>query len=559
MVDQRKHDRDALVDEAAGTLAARLETAGIAAEIRGRAKHVYSIYVKMVKRGKEFNEIFDLTAMRVVVDGVQECYGAIGIIHALWKPMPGRFKDYVAMPKANGYRSLHTTVIGPRGTPLEIQVRTAGMHHIAELGAAAHYSYKQGKLDAVAGLDSMQRVLEAATTDGGDFRGDLMGDLPADDDVYVFTPRGEVKALPAGSTPLDFAYAVHTDVGHRCVGAKINGRIVPLHYKLQSGEFVEVLTSKAERGPSRDWLAIVTTSRARNRIRHWFAREQRDDLEQKGRDTLAQALKSHGLPHQKLQASPLLAQVLREMGFKKADEFYVAIGSGKVLPGQVANKILQRLKTTTAHEQDVSAVPTVPVRPSRASSHTSGQYGVVVEGVNDPAVLVRMAKCCTPVPGDDITGYISVGRGITVHRVDCPNARALMRTPERFCKVDWDGESPSQSFRVEIGLTAWDRPRLLEDIARTFSEFGANIVKYGGQVQDQMARNWYVVEVGDTRVLKSLIAALKNVDSVFDADRVTPRAIREAEADAEVEGEVEAEENGEPEADGEGEPEVEAE
>jgi guanosine-3',5'-bis(diphosphate) 3'-pyrophosphohydrolase len=531
MVAERKHDRDALVEEAGRELTARLAELGITADIRGRAKHVYSIYVKMVKRGKEFNEIFDLTAMRVVVDDIQACYGAIGIIHSLWKPMPGRFKDYVAMAKANGYQSLHTTVIGPRGTPLEIQVRTPRMHEVAELGSAAHHRYKQGKPGAGAELNSMQRVLEAASDADGarDFRGDLLSDMPPDDDIYVFTPRGEVKALPAGSTPLDFAYAVHTDVGHRCVGAKINGRIVPLHYKLKSGEFVEVLTSKAERGPSRDWLAIVRTSRARNKIRHWFAREQRDDLEQKGRDSLAQALKSHGLPHQKLQASPLLAQVLREMGFKKADEFYVAIGGGKVLPGQVANKILQRLKTTTAHEQDVSVTPTVPMGPSRAPSRTSGQYGVVVEGVNDPAVLVRMAKCCTPVPGDDITGYISVGHGITVHRIDCPNARALMRTPERFCKVDWDGSSPSQSFRVEVGLTGWDRPRLLEDIARTFAEFGANIVKYGGQVQDQMARNWYVVEVGDTRVLKSLIAALKNVDAVFDAYRVTPRAIREAE------------------------------
>jgi GTP pyrophosphokinase len=524
MVNQRRNDREQFVEEAGAVLDDALQKVGINAEIRGRAKHFYSIYVKMAKRGKEFNEIFDLTAMRVIVDSVKDCYGAIGIIHSLWKPMPGRFKDYVAMPKSNGYQSLHTTVIGPHGKPLEIQVRTQAMHQTAEFGIAAHWLYKRkpGHGSSSAQLPWFRQVMDAAASEGdaGDFMESLRVDL-FDDEVFVFTPKGEVRALAAGATPLDFAYAVHTDVGHRCVGAKVNGRIVPLHYRLQSGEFVEILTSKSERGPSRDWASIVKTSRARNKIRQWFAREQRDDLDQRGRDSLQQALRSHGLPHQKIASSALLAQIIREMGFKKAEDFYIAIGSGKVQVGQVANKVLQRLKTSSVETEEQA--PVVRRRGTRGPVRTSKQYGVIIEGVTDPDVLVRMAKCCTPVPGDPITGYISVGRGITVHRVDCPNARALMRTPERFCEVEWDDHS-SQSFRVEIAVTSWDRPRLLEDVARTFGEFGCNIVEYGGVVQDQMARNWYVVELGDVKVMKSLLSALKHVDAVFDAYRVTPRS-----------------------------------
>ena len=517
MVAQRRRDREEFVEEAGGILDEALRQVDISAEIRGRAKHFYSIYVKMAKRGKEFNEIFDLTAMRVIVESVKDCYGAIGIIHSLWKPMPGRFKDYVAMPKSNRYQSLHTTVIGPHGKPLEIQVRTGSMHQTAEFGVAAHWLYKRA--DGSGSLPWFEQVMDAAeSSSSDDFLESLRVDL-FDDEVFVFTPKGQVKVLPAGATPLDFAYAVHTDVGHRCVGAKVNGRIVPLHHRLQSGEIVEVLTSKSERGPSRDWSSIVKTSRARHKIRQWFAKEQRVDLEQRGRESLQQALRSHGLPHQKLASSPLLAQVIREMGFKKAEDFYVAIGGGKVQSGQVANKVLQRLKTTEVEHEDET--PAVRRRTTRGPVRTSGQYGIKIEGVNDSDVLVRMAKCCTPVPGDDITGYISVGRGITIHRTDCPNARALMRSPERFCAVEWDASS-SQSFRVEVAVSSWDRPRLLEDVARTFAEFGCNIVEYGGVVQDQMARNWYVAEVGDIKVLKSLLSALKHVDGVFDAYRVTP-------------------------------------
>jgi guanosine-3',5'-bis(diphosphate) 3'-pyrophosphohydrolase len=522
MVNERRGDRDEFVSTAAEQVERELEKLDIPAEISGRAKHFYSIYEKMAKRGKEFNEIYDLTAMRVIVqrdgkEGERDCYGALGIIHSLWKPMPGRFKDYIAMPKFNLYRSLHTTVIGPEGKPLEIQVRTNDMHVTAEYGIAAHWVYKGSKLrgsgaERIAWLQQLADWQEEET----DPR-ELIRAFPelASDEVYVFTPKGEVKNLPAGSTPIDFAYAVHTDVGHRTVGAKVNGRIVPLHYRLKSGDFVEILTSKQQgRGPSRDWMSLAASSRARNKIRQWFSRETREDTEQRGRDSLENALKQHNLPYKKLSHSPLLAQVIREMGFKKAEDFYLALGSGKLQVSQVANKVLHRLKTTEVAEEEK-----VPLKPKARHAVASQNFGINVPGVED--VLVRMAKCCTPVPGDGIVGYISLGKGITIHRDDCPNVRALQKNPDRFTPVDWDGGA-SQSFRVQIAVSSWDRPRLLEDVARTFAEHGTNIVEYGGHVEDQMARNWYVAEVGDIKALRGLLSALRNVESVFDAYRVTP-------------------------------------
>ncbi len=523
MVNQTRADREKFAGEAGTILLHELEEAGITADIAGRAKHLYSIYAKMAQGGKEFNEIYDLTAIRVLVDSVKDCYGAIGIIHSLWKPMPGRFKDYVAMPKFNMYQSLHTTVIGTQGKPLEIQVRTHEMHQTAEYGIAAHWLYKQ---PSAAGKDSANAWVAQLADWQGDARDpkEFMDTLRVDlfsDEVYVFTPKGEVKSLPVGSTPLDFAYAVHTDVGHRCVGAKVNGRIVPLHYTLQSGEFVEVLTSKQERGPSRDWLTLVKSSRARNKIRQFFTQRAREDLEQRGRESLQQALKSHGLPQQKVSSSPLLPGIIREMGFKKADDFYVAIGAGKVQVGQVVTKLIGRLKTVEVVSPDQQFMP---ARRPQKRPVASSEYGIVVDEAGDPDVLVRMAKCCTPVPGDEICGYISLGRGITIHRDDCPNVRALRRTPERFTPVHWDTSdaAATSSFRVTIALQSWDRPRLLEDVARTFAEHGANIVEYGGHVADQMARNWYTVEVGDVKELRSLLSALRNIDAVFDAYRVTP-------------------------------------
>jgi guanosine-3',5'-bis(diphosphate) 3'-pyrophosphohydrolase len=520
MVSERRADREELVQEAAFVLQRELEKVEIPADISGRAKHFYSIYDKMAKKGKEFNEIYDLTAMRVIVErsgdeGTRDCYGALGLIHSLWKPMPGRFKDYIAMPKLNAYRALHTTVIGPQGRPLEIQVRTREMHRTAEFGVAAHWLYKRGgkgRQPDEKWLAWVRQLMDwQDDADPGEFMRAIRDDLG--DEVYVFTPKGEVKTLPGGSTPIDFAYAVHTDVGHRTVGARVNGRIVPLHYQLQSGDFVEIQTSKASgRGPSRDWLKLAKSSRAKNKIRQWFSRETREDTEQKGREALEQALKAQKLPYRKIAGSALLAQMIRESGYKKAEDFYLALGSGKLTPTQIVNKVIQRLKTTDVAEEEV-----VPRKPK--TTKPSGAVGINVEGVED--VLIRVAKCCTPVPSDKIVGYISLGKGITIHREDCPNVKTLRRNPERFTPVNWDGGT-TQSFRVQIAVDAWDRPRLLEDVARTFAEHGANIVSYGGTVEDQLAKNWYTAEIGDVKSLRALLTSLRNVDAVFDAYRVTP-------------------------------------
>jgi GTP pyrophosphokinase len=523
MVAERRADREEHVREAALVLQRELEKVDIPAEISGRAKHFYSIYDKMAKKGREFNEIYDLTAMRVIAErdgdeGTRDCYGALGLIHSLWKPMPGRFKDYIAMPKFNGYRALHTTVIGPHGRPLEIQVRTREMHQTAEYGVAAHWLYKgRRKRRDDEWTTWVKQLMDAGTTDEADprefmksFRTDLF-----DEEVHVFTPKGQVKTLPAGSTPIDFAYAVHTDVGHHTVGAKVNGRIVPLHYRLKNGDFVEILTAKQGRGPSRDWMSLAQSSRARNKIRQWFSRETREDQEQKGRESLEYALKQQNLPYAKLRGSPVLAQVIRDSGYKKAEDFYVALGSGKLQSGAIVNKVIQRLKTEEVAEEAL----VVRKSPKAREAVSGADVGVVVQGVDD--VLVRLAKCCTPVPGDAIVGYISLGKGITIHRADCPNVKALRRQPERFTPVEWDGGG-TKSFRVQIAVSSWDRPRLLEDVARTFAEHGANIVSYGGVVEDQLARNWYTVEVGDIQSLRSLLNSLRSVDAVFDAYRVTP-------------------------------------
>jgi len=523
LVAQQRLERERYVEDAGKFLSSELEKVGISAEISGRAKHFYSIHTKMTRKGREFNEIFDLTAMRVLVGSVKDCYGTIGVIHSIWKPLPGRFKDFVAMPKANMYQALHTTVIGPEGRPLEIQIRTEQMHRIAEYGIATHVAYKEGKSTADAEQEKMAWLRHLVESEGEQDPAEFLDSLKVDlfeDEVFVFTPKGEVKNLSAGSTPLDFAYAVHTDVGHRCVGAKVNDRLVPLHYTLRSGDIVEVLTSKQERGPSRDWLKLVRTSRARNKIRAWFKRERREDAERHGREQLQQALRNRGLPSQKVAPSDLLADVIREMGFKKADDFYIALGGGKVSSRTVANKLMQRLKAGESVDQEQTVDDLISDRDDHERRRTeASNYGIRVKGVED--VAVRLAKCCRPVPGDEIVGYVSLGRGITIHREDCKNVKALRKAPERFVEVSWDGENEA-SYRVELQVDAYDRTRLLEDLSRTFAEAGINIIEASCSTKHPMVKNRFVVEVGDTQQLKQCVTRLRNLDSVFDAYRVTP-------------------------------------
>ncbi|HEY2284071.1 MAG TPA: bifunctional (p)ppGpp synthetase/guanosine-3',5'-bis(diphosphate) 3'-pyrophosphohydrolase, partial [Solirubrobacteraceae bacterium] len=533
LVAQQRDERERYVGEAGEYLASELTELGIEAQIAGRAKHFYSIYSKMTKKGREFNEIYDLTAMRVIVDSVKDCYGTVGAIHSLWKPLPGRFKDFIAMPKFNMYQSLHTTVIGPEGRPLEIQIRTREMHEMAEFGVAAHWMYKHLPGSEQTGRDRRSGSPEDAKlqwlrsmldwqkelSDPQEFMDTLRTDL-FEDEVYVFTPKGEVKSLAAGATPLDFAYEVHTEIGHRCVGARVNGKIVPLHCELRSGDIVEILTAKRERGPSRDWLAMVKTTRARNKIKAWFKAESRQDTEHTGREVLQEHLRKQGLPAQKITGSALLADVIREMGYRKADDFYIALGAAKVSPKIVVNKVMQRLKQGEAADGEDTRAELLRVgRARRRPTKSSGQYGIEVEGVDD--VMLRLAKCCRPVPGDEIVGYISLGRGITIHREDCPNAVVLARDPERFTNVSWAGER-STSFVVEIQIDAWDRHRLLEDLSRAFSESGANILEARCLSMGPMVKNRFVVEVADTHGLKGAITRLRSIDSVFDAYRVTP-------------------------------------
>jgi GTP diphosphokinase / guanosine-3',5'-bis(diphosphate) 3'-diphosphatase len=530
LVAQQRAERESYVNQAGEYLQKELAELAIEAEISGRAKHFYSIYSKMTKKGREFNEIYDLTAMRVIVGSVKDCYGAVGVIHSLWKPLPGRFKDFIAMPKANMYQSLHTTVIGPEGRPLEIQIRTREMHDLAEYGIAAHWMYKEtpgreGRISASEGegrLKWLRSLLDwqQDEADPREFMETLKVDL-FEDEVFVFTPKGEVKSLAAGSTPLDFAYEIHTDVGHRCVGAKVNGKIVPLSYQLRSGDIVEVLTSKRERGPSRDWLALVKTTRARNKIKAWFKAESRRDTEHSGREQLQDSLRKQGLPAQKIVGSSLLADVIREMGFRKADDFYIALGGAKISPKVVVNKVLQRLKQGEAAESEPTAADDLLETRRRRSRPTtsSSKYGISVEGIDE--VMLRLAKCCRPVPGDPIVGYISLGRGITIHREDCPNVAVLRRDRERFTPVSWEGDAET-SFRVELQVDGWDRHRLLEDMSRTFAEAGINILEARCTVKHPMVKNRFVVEVGDARVLDQTITRLRNIDGVFDAYRVTP-------------------------------------
>jgi GTP diphosphokinase / guanosine-3',5'-bis(diphosphate) 3'-diphosphatase len=522
LVSQQRDDREAYVSRAGEYLEKELEAVGIEADISGRAKHFYSIYSKMTKKGREFNEIYDLTAMRVIVSSVKDCYGAIGVIHSLWKPLPGRFKDWVAMPKFNMYQALHTTVIGPEGRPLEIQIRTLEMHRTAEFGVAAHWIYKEdGGKPVEEKVEWLRHLLDwqDETKDPQEFAQTLKADL-FEDEVFVFTPKGEVKSLAAGATPLDFAYSIHTDVGHRCVGAKVNGKIVPLHYELESGDICEVLTSKKERGPSRDWLALAKTTRAQSKIRAWFKRERREDSERTGREILHENMKRAGLPPQKLHGSPLLADVIREMGFKKGEEFYIALGQAKISPKTVTSKLMARLKEGEAAVEPASPASELLERkevPKKTAA--SSTFGIKVEGVED--VMLRLAKCCRPVPGDPIVGYISLGKGITIHHDSCPNAQALKKNPERFTKVAWEGDT-SAPFRVELQIDGWDRHRLLEDLSRTFAETGINILEARCTVVHPMVKNRFVVEVGDTQALKTCITRLRNIDSVFDAYRVTP-------------------------------------
>ena len=537
LVAERAPKRDEYLATVIDEVQADLRGARIKATVTGRPKHYYSVYQKMIVRGRDFAEIYDLVGIRVLVDTVRDCYAALGTVHARWNPVPGRFKDYIAMPKFNMYQSLHTTVIGPGGKPVELQIRTFDMHRRAEFGIAAHWKYKQ---QAVAGsskvrTDSPKRSGDKSgtvndmawlrqlidwqkeTEDPGEFLESLRFDLSRNE-VFVFTPTGDVIALPAGATPVDFAYAVHTEVGHRTIGAKVNGRLVPLESTLDNGDTVEIFTSKADgAGPSRDWLGFVKSPRARNKIRGWFSKERRDEAIEQGKDLIARAMRKQNLPIQSVLTGDSLVTLAHEMRYPDISSLYAAIGEGHVSAQSVVQKLVQAVGGEEAASEDLAE--TAPPVPSGAKRRSAADPGVVVKGVDD--VWVKLARCCTPVPGDPIIGFVTRGNGVSVHRADCVNVDSLSREPERILEVEW---APTQSsvFLVAIQVEALDRSRLLSDVTRVLSDQHVNILSAAVQTsRDRVATSRFTFEMGDPKHLGHVLRAVRRVEGVYDVYRVT--------------------------------------
>ena len=539
MLTESRAEREAYLEKVLDILKAEMDKVGIDAQVMGRPKHLYSIYQKMTKKDKDFSEIYDLIALRLIVPSVKDCYSALGAVHTIWHPMPGRFKDYIAMPKYNMYQSLHTTVIGPAGRPLEVQIRTEEMHQQSEFGVAAHWLYKEGSKkgkksgDFEQQLAWLRRMVDWSedAQDSKEFLKDLKVDLD-ESEVFVFTRTGEARSLRAGSSPVDFAYAIHTEVGNHCVGAKVNGKIVPLTYKLQTGDRVEILTQKSAT-PSRGWLQIVKTPSARTKIRNYFSKVTRGDDLQLGHEKLAREMRKHGIGISNAQSLRAIKSVAENLGFKESDDMIVAIGAGKESAQHVANRLLKLLVdrgTREAKMPDIGmsgmATGKMPpmitsvARPKRHETHSAS--GVVVKGLDD--VLVRLSRCCNPVLGDDIIGFVTRGRGVSVHRADCPNAKDLMKEPERIIEVEWEASpSVTTTFRVEVNIEAMDRMNLLRDVVAALAEEGVNVLSSSSSIsRDGIARMRFLLQVGDVAHVEDILLRLLDVDGVFEARRMFP-------------------------------------
>ncbi|GLI31632.1 MULTISPECIES: RelA/SpoT family protein [Brachybacterium] len=534
LVAQHAPAREQYLSTVSSQIQEDLKKARIKAEVTGRPKHYYSIYQKMIVRGRDFSDIYDLVGVRVLVDTVRDCYGVLGTLHARWSPVQGRFKDYIALPKFNLYQSLHTTVIGPTGKPVEVQIRTREMHRRAEYGVAAHWKYKAmaggqggGESAAITNDAAWLRQLmdwQKETTDSGEFLDSLRFEINTQE-VYVFTPKGDVLALPQGSTPVDFAYSVHTEVGHRTIGARVNGRLVSLESALATGDVVEVFTSKsADAGPSRDWLGFVKSPRARNKIRQWFSKERREEALERGKEELAKALRRQDLPMRRLLTHDTLATIASELNLGSIDALYTSIGEGHTGAQHVVEKLRASFGGADGAEEDLAEI-TLPskVRPrgSRAERHTAEtDQGVIVGGHAD--LWVKLAKCCAPVPGDPIVGFITRGSGISVHHTSCTNATQLQQQqPDRMVEASWSGRH-STAYLVHIKVEALDRPRLLTDLALVISEQQVNLQSASAQSNtDRLATTFFSFELADPAHLQSVLAQVRRVEGVYDVYRVT--------------------------------------
>ncbi|MFK5583322.1 RelA/SpoT family protein [Serinicoccus sp. LYQ131] len=530
MVADRAPAREEMLTGIRSEISEELRSTKIRATVTGRPKHYYSVYQKMIVRGHDFDKIYDLVGVRVLVDSIQDCYAVLGALHNRWNPVPGRFKDYIAMPKFNMYQSLHTTVMGSGGKPVEIQIRTYQMHRRAEYGVAAHWKYKEQSPDgtrAGAGADGAPGALEGMqwlrqlidwqqeTADPGEFLDSLRFEMGAAE-VYVFTPGGDVMALPAGATPVDFAYAVHTEVGHRCVGGRVNGKLVPLDSELANGDVCEIITSKAQdAGPSRDWLSFVKSARARNKIRQWFTRERREEMVESGKDQIAKVLRKQNAPLQRLMSHDTLTAVATGLNYKDIEGLFAAVGEHHVSAQHVVKQLVSTLGGEDGAEEDMAEA----VRPRRGRLQ-QGDPGVTVVGADD--VWVKIAKCCTPVPGDPILGFVTHGRGVSVHRTDCTNAENLSDTsPERIIPVAW-APTATSLFMVNMQVEALDRPGLLSDVTRTLSEQHVNILSASVQTsRDRVALSKFTFEMADPSHLESVLRAVRRIPAVLDAYRVT--------------------------------------
>lgn len=540
LVARRAGQRDVHLKQILAEINEDLDEQNIKAYVTGRPKDYFSIYQKMIVRGHDFANIYDLVGVRIIVDTIQDCYAALGAVHARWNPVPGRFKDYIAMPKLNMYQSLHTTVVGPGGKPVEIQIRTWDMHRRAEFGIAAHWKYKENgqagralsspdksdrkrdennqELSEVDNLKWIQQLADwtSETPDSNEFLGSLKEDLGSSE-VYVFTPKGKIVSLPAHATPVDFAYAVHTEVGHRTMGARVNGRLVPLDTTLDNGDTVEILTSKSDTaGPSRDWLSFVKSPKARNKIRQWFSKERRTEAIEEGRDELTRAMRKRNLPVNTLLTPEALVGVADDLNFPNADAVFAAIGDGQVSTQNVISHLVKDAGADEVDEEvEQEVLPLKPVERKASSSST----GVSVKGVGD--VWIKLARCCMPVPGDNIIGFITRNQGVSVHRTDCQNMIDLKnKQPERVVEVEWT--STKGLFMVKIQVEALDRRNLLSDVTRVLSDHGVNIIS--GTIatgSDRVATSQFSFEMADPQHLNSLLAAVRKIDGVFDVYRIT--------------------------------------